>query len=126
MSGGGTARLARVIDTRMRRHARGQGYPIETGTIDGEGGIDLDTGNITIPAGDYEVLELYAPVPDPWFTSEERAGGSDLATFASHDHDIPRPHVLRPLQEGDRVVVAIANHREDEFTPIVIGRLHIG
>lgn len=117
----GHARLAGVLDRHAKRRAERQ--PVsDLGTIMDNGDLKLDGFEVAIPKADYLVSEVFKQ-PLAWLTTEEASGGAGDAEFAAHDHDVDRPDVFRPLEEGDRVFVSILDPDDDAFTCVVLARV---
>lgn len=87
-------------------------YTTDLGTITATG-LELDRYGAEVPNGDFLVDESFEDA-----VTRNRAGGAGEDSFAAHNH------VIRAaLAPGDRVYVLIVDGEEDEWTPIVTGRL---
>ena len=97
MANEGINRFARVLDGRMHRH---EDKPpiLDFGEI--QENMSLRTNNFpeAIPQSDYIVCRSAVLNPDALWATTTTADG--------HSHDVNFPGALRPLQAGDRVLVA--------------------
>lgn len=97
---------------------------LELGTIQPDASLQLDHFQHPIPRGDYLVAE-YLTLPAEWPTFQTGiGGGGGDAPAHSHSVTVPTPKALRPLEPGDRVLVAwVNNGATGNADPVVVCRV---
>lgn len=113
----GVARLHRAVTRDVARRTRRPAVH-DLGTIQGDGGLLLDSLSHPISAEDYLVSE-WLMLSNP-FVGPDGGHGQDTGDGV-HSHDLPE--FFAPLSPGDRVYVAILDADSDAITPIVLTRV---
>lgn len=89
--------LGKLLNAQMKRAATAnQGISVELGSINSNMALVVGSLNNAIPQGEY-MISLRLTLPKLLFETKETD---------THTHEAELPEQLRPVQAGDRVVVA--------------------